>query len=173
MNNTTINVKKGILFLSELVQELPTHCILNKGITGCGATTVEIRSKRNSIILVPTTALVSNKMEQENIFGVYGAIKNKEIEEYINSTEIKKIIATYNALPRLIEVIGENIFSEYFLLIDEYHIFFNAYSYRRDEIRYVLQNYNRFNKFCFMTATPLKGNKLLKELEHLPIITYN
>lgn len=172
MNNNTIIINKGTQYLSDVLKELPSGCILNKGITGCGGTTVEINSNRNSIILVPTTNLIINKTNQENIFGFYGKVKSSELLQYLYNTKIHKIIATYNALPRLIEIIGNKIFSEYFLLVDEYHILFNSYSFRREAIRNVLNNYNKFNDFCFMTATPLKGKKLLKELNNLPIIDY-
>jgi len=168
-----INIKKGTSYLSEVIKELPSGCILNKGITGCGGTTVEIDSKRNSIILVPTKNLVLNKVKQKNIFGVTGDVKEKEILEYLEKTKIKKIIATYDALSKLIYIIGPKIYLDYFLLIDEYHILFNSYSFRRRPIRYILNNYAKFDKFCFMTATPLKGKKLLEELYHLPIISYD
>lgn len=48
-------------YLSEAINKLPSHCLLNKGITGCGGTTVELKSKRNSIILCPTRNLVTSK----------------------------------------------------------------------------------------------------------------
>lgn len=167
-----VKIKKEILYLSDVIKELPHNCILNKGITGCGGTTVELVSKRNSIILVPTTNLVINKSNDSTIFGLYGKVSIKELETYINNIEIKKIIATYDALPRLINALGDKIYSDYFLLVDEYHILFNSYSFRREAIRYILKTYDKFDKFVFMTATPLTGRKLLKELDHLPLITY-
>lgn len=171
--NITISVPKGVSFLSDVIKELPHNCILNKGVTGCGGTTVEIRSKRNSIILVPTKNLVINKTQSENIFGLMGGVSDKELFDYLERNTIKKIIATYDALPRLINIIGKKIYSDYFLLVDEYHILFTSYSYRREAIRFILNNYSSFEKFCFMTATPLKGRKLLSELKHLPLVTYN
>lgn len=65
-----------------------------------------------------------------------------------------------------------NIF-DYFLLIDEYHLLFNAYSFRNEAIQFVLKNYDRFEKYCFMTATPLDDNTILQEIKHLKIINVN
>ena len=46
-----ICIPTGYKFLSECISELPSNCIFNKGITGSGGTTLELRSNRNSIIL--------------------------------------------------------------------------------------------------------------------------
>ena len=54
-------IRTNKTYLSELFQELPSGILLNKGITGCGGTYVELNSKRNSIILVPTIELAKNK----------------------------------------------------------------------------------------------------------------
>lgn len=174
MQKQIINVPKGIRFLSQITNSIHDRCILNKGITGCGGTTVEINSPRNSIILVPIVNLIKSKQVTTNIFGVYGDVKNNQIKDYITTfTGFKKIMATYDSLPRLIEVIGDNIFKDYFLLIDEYHTFTDYYSFRRNAIRGILNNYSKFDNFCFMTATPIKDDYMLKELEHLDVIEYN
>src|SRR5574344_1134217 len=107
-------------YLSDIYTELPSNCLLNKGITGCGGTTVELKSNRNSIILCPTINLVLNKSDQTPLsLGVYGDIKESDILKYIQLSIYKKIIATYDALPKLIRTIGNSIFTDYFLLIDE------------------------------------------------------
>ena len=105
------------------LSELPSHCLINKGVTGCGGTTLELLSKRNSIILVPTIALVKSKMSDPkyNILGVYGKTKIEDIEKYIDSNiPYKKIMGTYDSLPKLMNIISN--YENYFLLIDEYHL---------------------------------------------------
>lgn len=160
------------IFLSQVLEVIPSNCLLNKGVTGCGGTTLEIESKRNSIILVPNINLVLNKCNvYPNLIGVYGDIDKYEfLSRFKKVTKYKKIMATYDALPKLIEWIGNDIY-EYFLLIDEYHILFNSYGFRYKAISFVLQNYNKFKNFCFMTATPLQEYNILKELKHLDQIT--
>ena len=165
-----INVPSNVKYLSDFIEYLPSNVIVNKGICGVGATTCEIRSNRNSIILCPTKNLVESKALSENIFGVTGDVKDKEILLYCALNETKKIIATYDALPRLIELVPD-VFN-YFLLIDEYHVLFTAYHYRRKAVRYVLQNYEKFTDYCFMTATPLDDFQVLEEIKDLPIVEY-
>ena len=45
-------------YLSDVYDFIPEDVILNKGITGCGGTHLELNSKRNSILSVRT--IVSN-----------------------------------------------------------------------------------------------------------------
>lgn len=58
MNNEIVTDKS---YLSEVMNKLPSRTLLNKGITGCGGTHVELTSPRNSLILVPTKELANNK----------------------------------------------------------------------------------------------------------------
>lgn len=173
MKNETILLNEHYKYLSDYYSELPSNCILNKGITGCGGTTVEINASRNSIIVVPTKELVRNKSDGINIYGLFGDIKgNKGIKNYIDTKEgYKKIITTYDSLSRVISVIGESVFTNYFLLIDEYHIFFNYYSLRNKAIREVLSIFRKFSNFCFMTATGLTEETMIEELKDIKIIT--
>lgn len=41
--------------------EIPTNCILNKRITGCGATTLAIEQPKPTIIAMPFVGLVESK----------------------------------------------------------------------------------------------------------------
>ena len=169
-----IKIESGKRFLSDYYEKLPSNCLLDKGITGCGGTTVELKSKRNSIICVPNISLVQNKMMSEfseSILGVYGDITNAEINKYFKKKiDYRKIIVTYDSLLRVVEFLGELVYNDYFLLIDEYHILFNSYIFRNSAIRNILDNFNKFKNFCFMTATPLDEFNILEELKSLPII---
>lgn len=157
---------KGCNYLSNHINKLPSHCLLNKGITGCGGTTVELQSSRNSIILCPTRNLVECKANL-GYFKVDGTVKETQIINYVNNTTgFKKIVATYDALPKLMK------FTDYFLLIDEYHLLFNEYSFRNEAIMYILKNFRKFDNWCFMTATPLKDEFILEELKDIKQITY-
>ena len=153
---------KDCKYLSDIFTETPSHFLINKGITGCGGTTVELLAKRDSIILCPTKNLILSKL-RENYLGVMSETSNKQIKEYVKSgIQYKKILATYDALPRLIELIPN--YEDYFLLIDEYHLLFNDYSFRDDAILYILYNFKKFRNWAFLTATPLKQEFILKEL---------
>lgn len=167
MKTTEITVPSEHRYLSELMDFLPGNCILNKGMCGCGGTTLELTSKRNSLILVPTINLVLNKAKDE-ILGMTGDTPSKVIEEYMSSSiTYKKIMCTYDSLKRLLKYVDTN---EYFLLIDEYHLLFYQYSFRYDAISFVLKNFRKFSSFCFLSATPLTEENTLNELSDVDII---
>lgn len=86
------NLTSDEKYLSNIMDKLPSNCLLNKGVTGCGGTYVELHSKRNSIILVPTINLAKNKY-QDGFLIVYGEVSDRKIKEYLDSNiEYKKII---------------------------------------------------------------------------------
>ena len=167
---TIYEIESDKNYLSEVIDTLPSHVLLNKGMVGCGGTTLELTCKRNSIVLVPTINLVNNKATGD-ILGVTGTVKPEDIKAYIknNSIPYKKIIATYDSLLKLIEIIGKNIY-DYFLLIDEYHYLFTNYKFRNVAIKKILDNYTKFKDWCFMTATPLSEFNILEELKDVDFI---
>ena len=87
--NDEITISANGKYLSDFMDDLPHNSYINKGITGCGGTTVEINASRNSIIVVPTKELVRNKSDGINIYGLFGDIKgNKGIKNYIDTKVI-------------------------------------------------------------------------------------
>ncbi|HQT23994.1 MAG: hypothetical protein B7X86_14390 [Sphingobacteriales bacterium 17-39-43] len=104
--------------------------IINKTETGIGGTTVEAKSKRNSIIVEPLKSIAATKaMEHKNSLYVgsptnlYNNAKrvtdNDIISYHSSDIKDKKIFVVADSLPRLIKCIGESVYKEYFLLIDE------------------------------------------------------
>ena len=163
MEKLKINSNDGFLHL----EDLPHNCIFNKVVTGCGGTTVVLQNAEDYVIAVPTTELIINKTdittagvskEPHNglypfgLFGKFDDAAERKLKDYLNSPGIKKIMCTYDKVPRLMEYIKP---SNYRLLIDEYHCLLKAYSYRQKAINGVLDNYRRFKSFCFMSATPI------------------
>ena len=103
---------------------IPANCILNKGITGCGATTLAIRQAGHTIIAMPFVGLIKNKEYQHSeVLGIYGSgDKTEKIKEYMQNNEILKIAVTYDSLPKLCRILigpGFNPFKGSHLVIDE------------------------------------------------------
>ena len=55
-----VTLRKG-QYLSDVMTMIPADCILSKRIPGCGATTLEIMTDRNSIIIVPNVPVINSK----------------------------------------------------------------------------------------------------------------
>ena len=160
----------GTEYLNQVMTCLPDNCIFDKSVVGSGGTTVALTCPFNYVICVPFVSLIQNKTVQHSeIFGVYKGFSVKKLKEYLedNSTP-RKIMVTYDSLPLLLKYINPN---DYKLLVDEYHLLFNSYSFRNKAIRGVLENYTKFISYCFMTATLLEREYILHELQHLPIVT--
>lgn len=163
MEKLLINSNDGFLHL----EDLPHNCIFNKVVTGCGGTTVVLQNAEDYVIAVPTTELIINKtyitmagiskqsyngVRPFGLFGRFDDAVERLLRDYLNSAGTKKIMCTYDKVPKLMEYIQP---IDYRLLIDEYHCLLKAYSYRQKAIDGVLANFRSFKSFCFMSATPI------------------
>ena len=156
------------LKLSHIFKSTP-YGILKKNRTGIGATTLELRSNRNSIIVVPTKALALDKVENSKIQGtekyaylyVGGKLINdnkkfQSIHQYLNDHEIpvKKFVVVADSLPKLDTALGASMFTDYFLMVDEIDSYQYDSSYR-PALEDVLDYYFLFpsKKRCLVSAT--------------------
>lgn len=179
MNTTTINIPQGINYLSDaLDNQLPKNCLFNKGKVGAGGTSIAIRNDEDYIIAVPYVALIQNKVDQSlkdkdffphKLLGVFGETSKAEIEEYLKSSPVKKILVTYDSLPKVAELTGYNIN----LLVDEYHLLFKQSVFRAKAVRNILDGFDKFQSYCFMTATELEDTFILEELKGLDRVIAN
>ena len=152
--------------LSSVFTELP-YGLIKKNRTGVGATTLELKSRRNSIIVVPTRALAYEKAkksklensEKYEVLYVGGRIPEftpQRIEDYLSddSIQFKKFMVVVDSLPRLLEHIGESSYSDYFIMFDE----IDSYQYDswyRPNMEKAIELYFKFpyNKRCLVSAT--------------------
>lgn len=164
-------------YLSEIRESLPLNVMYNKVRVGCGGTTLALTSKQPYVICVPYVSLVDNKMaqmpEDQMWLPVKAGVSKYDIIGYISEATAKgftpKIIVTYDSLPKVTEMIEPQ---DFYLLVDEYHILFQQYSFRYNAVQGVLRNYKKYKAFTFMTATPIEidvlRNFTLTELEDVP-----
>ena len=163
------------------LEDLPHNCIFNKVVTGCGGTTVVLQNKEDYVIAVPTTELIINKTDITvagiskrdyngiRPFGLFGRFDDAtecKLKDYLNSSGTKKIMCTYDKVPKLMEYITP---SGNELLVDEYQCLLKAYSYRQKAIDGVLDNFRRFKSFCFMSATPITPDFVPDCLKDVPV----
>jgi len=169
MTKLKIKSSNGYLNLSDL----PYNCIFNKFVTGCGGTTLVLFNDENYVIAVPTTELIVNKTglneagistitnydnKKQTIFGLFGAFNyqvKKDLKQYLATSGTKKIMCTYDKVTKLNEYLKS---ADYRLLVDEYHILLKAYSYRKNAIDGVLDDFRKYKSFCFMSATPIQAD---------------
>ena len=141
--------------------EIPTNCILNKGITGCGATTLAIKQAGHTIIAMPFVGLIQNKVKQHpEVLGIYGSgDRTEQIIEYMQTHKLLKIAVTYDSLPKVCKILsklGFDPYTESHLVIDEWHILLNAYLYRNEAVKGLLDVAKRFDRITYISATPIE-----------------
>lgn len=132
MNTITLNVPQGIQYLSEwaeLDDLLPKgrHFILDKRLTGCGATEKYLRDDRPVIIAMPRKHLLYNKLSQHLTDGVflyrfidkrqYFSDKAPTVDQLQEFDRLlsdylmrggKKMLTTYDSLSRVVEVMKKD-----------------------------------------------------------------
>lgn len=172
-----INSNNGFLNL----EDLPHNCIFNKVVTGCGGTTIVLFNDESYVIAVPTTELIINKTGKNEagvstiqfgdkirtVFGLFGSFTNSvksQLKKYLAGEGIKKIICTYDKLPKLNEFLNP---ADYRLLVDEYHSLLKAYSYRDKAIDGVLNSFRKYKSYCFMSATPIQADFKPRSMEDI------
>ena len=174
--------KSGYLNL----EDLPHNCIFNKVITGCGGTTIALKNAENYVIAVPYVELIVNKLNiteggvgnweftnddgskiSHQVFGLFGYFSQckNEFERYVATEGVKKIMCTYDQLPKLKQYIDT---SEYRLLVDEYHQLLKAYSYRAKAIDGVLDEFRSVKSYCFLSATPIQTDFKPEAMKDVP-----
>jgi len=172
MKKEIIQAPETATYLSEFMTELPLNCLLDKGKTGCGGTTIAIENEIDTIIAMPYVNVIKNKQAQhENLLGIYQGVSEAEITDYLDTHQIKKIAVTYDKLEFLIELLqrlGFNPYKNFFLLVDEWHILFNSYAFRNEAVKKVLKHSQIFDCVTYMTATPIEEEFILDELKDLP-----
>ena len=152
--------------LADFIDKMP-HGIVDKQIPGIGATTLEINSKRNSIIVFPTKALAYGKHSKHpntlyvgsEIKGEKEKVTNQQIEEYLAKDGYKKLLVVADSLGRLLSIIGKENYKDYFLMVDEIDVLQTDNNFR-PQLENVIDYYFMFpsKNRCMVTATMKEFN---------------
>ena len=146
-------------YLSDVIRQIPTNSIISKRIPGCGATTLELNTYRNSIILVPNVPVINSKCQKyKNLLGVYEKVTVGEIAQYLHEHKLYKTMTTPESFPKVkkaCELCALNIYTDFFLLDDECHQLIKDVDYRAD-IVLPMDDFFQFEHKALVSATPIK-----------------
>lgn len=131
--------------LSDIYPIIETNTILNKTITGIGATYSEIKAPRHSIIIEPTKPVIYGKThdpkhKDDNVKGVFQGVYQDEISDYIETSLLQhrwiKILTTPESFRKVKDAFDsldiDIRFDGYFLLFDECQKIVKDCDYRSD-----------------------------------------
>ena len=168
VNNVPMKIVKAILQKGEWLLDvlkrighsmIPSNCILNKTLTGLGATHSEIHSKRSSIIIEPNVPVILGKLgENESLEAVYAKCTPYNLKKYLQmDIQYKKIITTpesFHKIRRAAQELNINIYKTFFCLFDECEKVVQDIDYRR-KISQPIYDFFMFEQKAFVSATPL------------------
>ena len=167
-----ITLKEG-QYLSDVMNKIPSNCILSKRIPGCGATTLELDTNRSSIIVVPNVPVIVSKCNKyPNLLGVYEGVNQSQIIEYLTNNPTRKIMTTpesFGKVKTACEKCGINVYSDFFLLMDECHQLIKDVDYRIDIVM-PMNDFFLFNRKALVSATPIGFSDPRFEENHFEII---
>lgn len=179
-------IKKGEWLLDALKRigydMIPTNTILDKTLTGLGATHSEIHSKRNSIIIEPNVPVILGKLnDNEHLEAVYEKCKPYNIKKYLQmNIPYKKIFCTpesYKKIRKAAIELNINIYKDFFCLFDECEKVTQDIDYR-NKIAQPIYDFFQFEGKAFVSATPLPishkefNNQCFQKIKILPDYDY-
>lgn len=169
MKEISIKITKvngEVQHLTDILPMIETNTILNKTITGIGATYSEIKAPRNSIIIEPTKPVIYGKCKDEkhkgdNLLGVYQGVYKDDVSAYIEKSISKKkyikILTTPESFRKVLDAFEEldiDIrFDGYFLLFDECQKIIKDCDYRQD-ITLPIDLFFECREKAMVSATP-------------------
>jgi hypothetical protein len=158
-------INKGEWLIDALKRQgyknIPSNIVLDKTLTGIGATYTEIKAKRNSIIIEPNVPVIIGKTKKhKNLLGVWDACTKTQVKKYLTNDEIKykKFITTPEGFAKIRSVAKKeniDIYADYFCLFDECEKITQDTGYRKN-ISNPVYDIFKFENKAFVSATPLK-----------------
>ena len=184
MKYIEINVPEEHRYLSdwhELLNILPQEgkYILNKVNTGCGGTTLFLKSQEPCILVSPRSNVLYSKAEQFTEAHLFRkrtdtstsvpTLKDR-LRDYINACIycspwgnhhpiIPKILVTIDSYPHVAELLQHmGLLKEFTVLVDEFQCLMSDSKFKgRTELEF-LHNLRGVKSVCYMSATPIEEN---------------
>lgn len=158
MTKKEIKLDKGQR-LSDVMDEIKPNTILYKTVCGIGATTLELETERNSIIIEPNVPVIKGKEQKyPSMLGVYEGVSTQDIEDYIKGDEEhKKIMTTPESFPKIKRAMVDsetNMYQTYFLLYDECDRLVSDVNYR-STVTLPTKDFFKFRSKAMVSATPI------------------
>lgn len=196
MNKSIIAVPLGIRKLSEwtdFLNNIPSgKVIVNKKLTGCGATTLFLKARIPLILCAHRSELLSCKANADlhknevHLFkdaddmGKDALSENmSKLHHYLNLCDNQykpmcpKILVTADSLHHVIEVLEtRNELEKYYAVSDEMQCIFTDAAFKGDTVLNYLQSLGRINNVVLLSATPYLESYLdqIPEFKDLPYI---
>lgn len=167
------------------------HCIVDKGVTGCGYTELCLRNELDVILCSPRRILLENKQDKhtkegrENVLYLRNDMKdlNKELVDYEKRMDDHiykcqklglpvKFMITYDSAPHLINyLINRGLIRKFHIVADEFQSIFND-AYLKSEVENnFVDTLQQCPNVIYLSATPMM-DKYLNQLDAFNKLDY-
>ena len=201
MNKTTITIPNGIFYLGDypqLLNFLPMsgNYIINKVITGCGATTMYLEDPVPTVLCSPRKEMIRCKANSDRFAGRVHLLgsglrpeatvleKITRMKDYILSlvpspfsplapVQVPKILVTYDSMKHVMQGLQElGCLGAFRFVIDEFQTIWTDAAFRGDVEAEFMENVQYLSNVVYLSATPYLENYLdqLPEFKNLPYI---
>lgn len=193
MEKKTISIPEGVYYLGNypgLVAQLPQgRYILNKVMTGCGATTMFLADNVPTVLCSPRRELIRCKAESSHFkglvhaFGVNSAdvmCRINDMKQYVtnhiptpyNSTSSPKILVTYDSAKHVMQGLKEmGLLEQFRFVVDEFQTLFTDAAFRGEVEAEFMENLQYIPNVVYLSATPYI-EKYLDYLDEFNILPY-
>ena len=195
MNKQKINVPYGIRYISEWKEYVfpRGHCIVDKGVTGCGYTEFCLTNNLNIVLCSPRKMLLESKSRKhasdldiryiENTISDFEGIKNFEtkVKDHVDNChhifgKPCKILVTYDSCHRVVKALKDlGLLNTFYFVVDEFQsIFLDSYFKSEVELDFVTALQDCKN-VLYLSATPMLEEYLdrLEDFKDLPFYEMN
>ena len=188
-NKLHIEVPFGIKYISEWIDyQFPRgHCIVDKGVTGCGYTEYCLTNSHDIVLCSPRKLLLENKSEQhlqdDNIIYLKNEIKDYQgVMDFLARIKFEyyrikrsgkpvKFLVTYDSAHYLIDALNDiKVLQDFTFVVDEFQSIFLD-SYYKSNVEFDLVEYLQgCQNVLYLSATPMMDKYLKKvpEFKDLP-----
>ena len=187
MDKRPIEIPSGIEYIGQWKDyEIPRgeHCIVDKGVTGCGYTEFALGNDDPIVLCSPRKLLLENKSEKHEKLGHYNilyldgltqeamlSVVERQLNYCIKNNLPPKFLITYDSTGKIIECLKRfGILDNFIFVVDEFQsIFLDSYFKVGIEFDFV-NNLQECNSVVYLSATPMLDKYLvkLKEFCDLP-----
>jgi hypothetical protein len=172
MNKREIVIPKGIEYISQWEgYEIPRgeHCIVDKGVTGCGYTEFALRNKDFVVLCSPRKLLLENKSEKHLKEGninvlyldglTYDDMRDRvrvHLNVCLSANLPPKFLITYDSTGKLVNCLKDfGMLSRFIFVVDEFQsIFLDSYFKVGVEFDFV-NNLRECESVVYLSATPM------------------
>ncbi len=194
MDKKEILIPEGIYHLSdwpEIQSQFPQGSfILDKTITGCGATTMFLSDKAPTILCSPRLELMHCKANSQKLIGLVHEFRKfgdtrpvltleNELMDYVNnhsplcSPYPPKILVSYDSFKHVAQALAMKMkLAGFRIVVDEAQTLFTDASFKGDVEIEFLENLKQNNQVIFLSATPYIENYLdqMDDFKYLPYV---